>query len=101
MAPDLCKGAAQISPPPVPNDFISWGTSGEPDRKWLVALPRVHFGPYVGAAFPVCAALRTGRKGMPRDSNRFSSPRYGPAERHMAESLVEIERQLLGETADE
>lgn len=31
---------------------------------------------------------------MPNDE-RFPASRYGPAERHMAESLVEIERQML------
>jgi len=34
-------------------------------------------------------------------NERFSDPRYGPAERQMAESLVEIERQMLEEEAGE
>jgi sulfane dehydrogenase subunit SoxC len=33
--------------------------------------------------------------------NRFSAQRYGPAEREMAESLVEIERQLLDRAQQE
>lgn len=37
---------------------------------------------------------------MPR-YKRFSASRYGPAERHMAESLVEIERQMLAGPAEE
>jgi len=34
-------------------------------------------------------------------SGRFPESRYGPAERHMAESLVEIERQMLSEPPQE
>jgi len=37
---------------------------------------------------------------MPKD-DRFSLPGYGPAERHMAESLVEIERQILEEPGED
>src|SRR6056297_2954404 len=36
---------------------------------------------------------------MPKDK-RFSASRYGPAERHMAESQVEIERQMLAGAPD-
>lgn len=35
------------------------------------------------------------------NNERFPASRYGPAERHMAESLVEIERQMLAESLQE
>ncbi|WP_322098970.1 sulfite dehydrogenase [Fodinicurvata fenggangensis] len=37
---------------------------------------------------------------MPND-DKFPATRYGPAERHMAESLVEIERQMLADPQEE